>query len=89
MQCGIDRGTHASVLKSIRLIGMYAFSNWCVNICIHLHESSINVLLSLSCTVPLDVPVMIIMPVTVRMMIMMMIIVIMIKMIVTVKMITV
>ena len=37
VQCSIDRGAHASILRSICLICIYAFSNSCVNICIHLH----------------------------------------------------
>ena len=94
VQCSIDRGAHASILRSICLICMYAFSNSCVNRCIHLHikcayGTGINVPFSLSCTIPLDVPMMILMTVTVRITVrVMMIMVIAIKMIITVKMIT-
>ena len=64
VQFSIDRGAHASILRSICLICIYAFANSCVNRCIHLHikcayGTGINTLL--------DVPMMILMTVTVRM----------------------
>ena len=72
VQFSIDRGAHASILRSICLICIYAFANSCVNRCIHLnikcaYGTGINVPLSLSCTTTLDVPMMILMTVTVRM----------------------